>query len=60
MKKHLILSLTSAFLLWLAWPPTPYVSVLLLVAFVPLLVALKNIQASAEAKKIALIKKPQA
>lgn len=51
MKKHFKLSLLSAFLLWLAWPPTPYTSVLLLFAFVPLLMALKNMQASAQANK---------
>jgi len=55
MKKYLLLSLTSAFLLWLAWPPTPYTSVLLLVAFVPLLIALKNIRESAQAKKTKIV-----
>lgn len=51
MKKHLLFALASAFLLWLAWPPTPYTSVLLFVAFVPLLIALENIRLSAQAKK---------
>jgi len=51
MKKQLYLSLLSAFLLWLSWPPTPYTSLLLLVAFVPLLIVVDNIQLSAQAKK---------
>ena len=51
MKRHFTLALTTAFLLWLAWPPTPYTSILLLVAFVPLLQALKEIQESAHPHK---------
>ncbi|TAF46174.1 MAG: apolipoprotein N-acyltransferase [Sphingobacteriales bacterium] len=51
MKKNILLSLLSACILWLAWPPTPYVSLLLLVAFVPLLVAVHRVQVSAKAKK---------
>lgn len=51
MNQRIILSLTSAFLLWLAWPPSPYISVLLLVAFVPLLIAVHQVQQSAKAKK---------
>lgn len=43
MRKNIILSLLSALLLWLAWPPIPYTSPLLLVAFVPLLFALEDI-----------------
>ena len=43
MKSNIKLAIFSAFLLWLAWPPIPYTSVLLLVAFVPLLFAIENI-----------------
>jgi len=37
------MALLSAFILWLAWPPVPYSSFLLLIGFVPLLVAIENI-----------------
>lgn len=43
MKKNYLLALLSAFILWLAWPPIPYSSLLLLIGFVPLLVAIENI-----------------
>lgn len=43
MKQNYLLALLSAIILWLAWPPIPYSGVLLLVAFVPLLVAIENI-----------------
>ncbi|MBL1411296.1 apolipoprotein N-acyltransferase [Sphingobacterium faecale] len=43
MKQNYLLALLSAFMLWLAWPPVPYTGLLLLVAFVPLLVAVENI-----------------
>ena len=43
MKQNYLLALLSAFVLWLGWPPIPYSSVLLLVGFVPLLVAVENI-----------------
>ena len=36
---------------WLAWPPIPYTSVLLLIAFVPLLLAVENIIRSGSTKK---------
>ncbi len=42
-KKSYLLALFSAFLLWLAWPPIPYSSPLLWVAFVPLLLALEDV-----------------
>jgi apolipoprotein N-acyltransferase len=45
------LACLSAFLLWLAWPPMPYTSFLLFVAFVPLLFAVKAIQTSDLRKK---------
>lgn len=43
MKQNYLLAVLSAFLLWLAWPPIPYTGILLLIAFVPLLVAIENI-----------------
>ncbi|MEH6306104.1 apolipoprotein N-acyltransferase [Olivibacter sp. CPCC 100613] len=39
MKNNYSLALLSAFLLWLGWPPVPYTAPLLLMAFVPLLIA---------------------
>lgn len=44
------LALLSAFLLWLAWPPIPYTTPLLLVALVPLLIALDKIVRKNEGK----------
>lgn len=43
MKKNQLLALATAFLLWLAWPPIPYTAPILLIAFVPLLLAIENI-----------------
>lgn len=43
MKQNYLLALLSAFILWLAWPPIPYTSILLLIGFVPLLIAIENI-----------------
>lgn len=43
MKKNILLALLSAIILWLAWPPIPYSSILLLIGFVPLLIAIENI-----------------
>lgn len=45
------LALSSAFLLWLAWPPIPYTTPLLLIALVPLLIALGRIMAGTAQKK---------
>ncbi|MVZ62848.1 apolipoprotein N-acyltransferase [Sphingobacterium humi] len=42
MKSNYLLAILSAFLLWLAWPPIPYSAILLLVAFVPFLVAVEQ------------------
>ena len=42
-KQTYILALLSAFLLWLAWPPIHFTTPLLLVALVPLFIALENI-----------------
>ena len=38
-----LLALLSAFLLWLAWPPIPFTTPLLLIALVPLFIALDKI-----------------
>ncbi len=51
MKQNYLLALLSAFILWLAWPPIPYSSLLLLVGFVPLLIAIENIIRSNYEKK---------
>lgn len=51
MKNNYLLALLSAFLLWLAWPPIPYTSPLLLVAFVPLLLAIEQIMRGPYSKK---------
>lgn len=45
------MALLSALLLWLAWPPIPYTSPLLLIAFVPLLFAIENIITGKERNK---------
>lgn len=50
-KNTALLALTSAFILWLAWPPIPYTTPLLLVGLVPLLIALARIQESDLVKK---------
>lgn len=42
-KQNYILALLSAFLLWLAWPPMPFTTPLLLIALVPLFIALDSI-----------------
>jgi len=42
-QKNYTLGLTTAFVAWLAWPPMPYTALLLLVAFIPLLLAVENI-----------------
>ena len=46
-----LLALLSAFLLWLAWPPIPFTSLILLVALVPILIASENIIQSTTKKK---------
>ncbi|ACU02636.1 apolipoprotein N-acyltransferase [Pedobacter heparinus] len=45
-----LLALLSAFLMWLAWPPIPYTTPLLLVGLVPLLIALDKLMLKAEGK----------
>jgi len=51
MKKNLTLAVLSGLLLWIAWPPTPYTTLLLFVAFVPMLIAMENIISTAGEKK---------
>jgi apolipoprotein N-acyltransferase len=46
MKKNILYALISAIILWLAWPPLPFASPLLLIGFLPLLIAIENIHAS--------------
>ncbi|MEO6150070.1 MAG: apolipoprotein N-acyltransferase [Mucilaginibacter sp.] len=47
MRKNILLSILSGLLLWIAWPPTPYTTILLFVAFVPMLVMMENVITSA-------------
>jgi apolipoprotein N-acyltransferase len=42
-KNNYTWALISAFLLWLGWPPVPYSALLLLIAFVPLLMAIERV-----------------
>lgn len=42
-KQTYLLALLSAFLLWLAWPPMPFTTPLLLIGLVPLLIAIDDI-----------------
>ncbi|TSD63893.1 apolipoprotein N-acyltransferase [Inquilinus sp. KBS0705] len=51
MKKNILLSIFSGLLLFTAWPPTPYTTILLFVGLVPMLLAIENIINSASAKK---------
>lgn len=51
MKKNILLSILSGILLWLAWPPSSYSTVLLFVGLVPMLVAIENIIQSSYTKK---------
>lgn len=51
MKRNYLLALLSAILLWLAWPPIPFTSPILLFALLPLLIALDNIEKSEIVKK---------
>ncbi|AZI25368.1 apolipoprotein N-acyltransferase [Pedobacter sp. G11] len=56
--KNYPLALLSAFLLWLAWPPMPFTTPLLLIALVPLFIALDSIfnsDAEKKGKKVFLI-----
>ncbi|AOM77814.1 apolipoprotein N-acyltransferase [Pedobacter steynii] len=51
LKNTTLLALSSAFLMWLAWPPIPYTAPLLLLAMVPLLIAIKQISNGEKEKK---------
>lgn len=51
MRNQYLLALLSAFLLWLGWPPVPYSSPILLIAFLPLLIAVEHIIRNEEFKK---------
>lgn len=51
LKNTTLLALSSAFLMWLAWPPIRYTAPLLLLAMVPLLVAIKQISNGEKEKK---------
>lgn len=50
-KHPLLLSLISAFTMWLAWPPIPYTTPLLLVGLVPLLVVISSVKHDHRLKK---------
>ncbi|NCD68699.1 apolipoprotein N-acyltransferase [Mucilaginibacter agri] len=51
MKKNLLLAIFSGLLLWLAWPPTQYITFFLFVGLVPMLLAMENIIQSTSTKK---------
>ncbi|WP_428328531.1 apolipoprotein N-acyltransferase [Mucilaginibacter sp.] len=51
MKKNILLSIFSGLLLWIAWPPTPYTTILLFIGLLPMLVAIENIIRSDYSKK---------
>jgi apolipoprotein N-acyltransferase len=51
MKRQIWLALFSAALLWLAWPPIPFTSPILLIAFLPLMIALQEIEESDRKRK---------
>ncbi len=51
MNKNQLLTLLSAFLLWSAWPPIPFTAPALLIALVPLLLAVENVINSNKLKK---------
>jgi apolipoprotein N-acyltransferase len=50
-KPTYLLALLSAFLLWLAWPPMPFTTPLLLIGLVPLFIALNSISGNTEKKQ---------
>lgn len=55
MKRNISLALLSAVLLWLAWPPIPFTSPVLLFALLPLMIALQEIEAAGNKNKSKLI-----
>jgi apolipoprotein N-acyltransferase len=50
-KNTVLLALLSAFILWLAWPPIPYTTPLLLIGLVPLLQAIDQIRKGTQLTK---------
>ncbi|WP_406825166.1 apolipoprotein N-acyltransferase [Pedobacter sp. KACC 23697] len=50
-KQTYLLALLSACLLWLAWPPMPFTTPLLLIGLVPLFIALDSISTNSEKKQ---------
>ncbi|WP_316847732.1 apolipoprotein N-acyltransferase [Pedobacter psychrodurus] len=50
-KQTYLLALLSAFLLWLAWPPMPFATPLLLIGLVPLFIALDAISGNTTKKQ---------
>jgi apolipoprotein N-acyltransferase len=50
-KQTYLLALSSAFLLWLAWPPIPFTTPLLLIGLVPLLIAVNAIKNDSKPEK---------
>jgi apolipoprotein N-acyltransferase len=50
-KQTYLLALLSAFLLWLAWPPMPFTTPLLLIGLVPLFIALDAISGNTTKKQ---------
>ncbi len=55
LKDTIFFALTSAFIMWLAWPPMPYTTPLLLIGWVPLLLAIDKIRISNTLKKGKLV-----
>jgi apolipoprotein N-acyltransferase len=51
MKKNILLSILSGLLLWLAWPPMHYTTVLLFFGLVPMLLVMENIIQSTSKNK---------
>ncbi|QQL49530.1 apolipoprotein N-acyltransferase [Mucilaginibacter ginkgonis] len=51
MKKNILLAIFSGLLMWLGWPPSRFMNILLFVGLVPMLVAIENIIGSASDKK---------
>ncbi len=50
-RKTILLALSSAFIMWLAWPPHTWFAPLLLIGLVPLFIALSDIKLSASHKQ---------
>lgn len=50
-KQTNLLALSSAILLWLAWPPIPFTTPILLIAFLPLFIAINEIRKDDKSSK---------